>query len=181
MATSLWSPNISVGAHLPAYSAWLRHAHVPDAYRLHRSTLQYLHHYGRGGRWVLKSPFHLFDLPAILAAYPDAVFIQTHRDPRQVMPSMCGLHAHIRGEMASEKGRRRTGRELSASWGTGDQRAVAARRDPAVDARVLDGSHRAFVEDPRHVLASVYDWFDWSYDDAARASIDAGSPRLLKI
>ena len=36
----------------------------------------------RGGtRWVLKSPQHLEQFPALVDTFPDATFVVTHRDP----------------------------------------------------------------------------------------------------
>lgn len=169
MSMGLWSPSIAVHGHLPRYSEWLRFSSLPRPYALHRCVLQHLQHYGAAGRWTLKSPFHVFDLPAILAEYPDAVFIQTHRDPLQLMASMCGLYATIRGQGAGDPGRAETGRELVRLWGTGLQRAMAARQDPALDGRVFDLSHRVFLRDPMGALASVYDRFGWSFSDEAQA------------
>jgi len=167
MSMSLWSPSLAVHGHLPRYSEWIRFATLQNPYRLHRYVLQHLQHYGRGGRWTLKSPWHVFDLPAILDEYPDAVFIQTHRDPLQLMPSMCGLYATIRGQGPGDPGRRQTGRELANLWGTGLQRGMIARRDPALDARVFDISHRALLDDPLNVLRSVYERFGWGFTSEA--------------
>lgn len=42
----------------------------------------------RGGtRWVLKSPQHLEQFPALLATFPDATFVVTHRDPVAITAS----------------------------------------------------------------------------------------------
>ncbi len=43
------------------------------------------------GRWVLKTPNHLWDLDALLGAYPDARIIWTHRDPGPVVTSLASL------------------------------------------------------------------------------------------
>lgn len=39
-------------------------------------------------RWVLKSPQHLEQLPRLLAVFPDASFVLTHRDPVSVTASL---------------------------------------------------------------------------------------------
>jgi len=148
LSLSFWSPNLSVFDHFPRYVEWLRHGRVCNSYAMHRKVLQHLQHYGKRGQWVLKSPFHVFDLPGILEAYPDAVFIQTHRDPVQLIASNCGLHSTIRGEQAGDPRRLATGAEQLALWGTGMQRALAARRDPEMDRRVIDLSHRDLLDDP---------------------------------
>ena len=46
---------------------------------------------------ALKSGAHLWALPALLAEYPDAVLVQTHRDPLRVVASLSSLFASIRG------------------------------------------------------------------------------------
>ena len=48
------------------------------------------------GRWVLKYPKHLLSLDALLAEYPDAVLIWTHRDPAAVIPSVVSLTSFMR-------------------------------------------------------------------------------------
>ena len=42
-------------------------------------------------RWVLKSPQHLEQLGPLLAAFPDARIVQTHRGPVRVTASFCTL------------------------------------------------------------------------------------------
>ena len=42
-------------------------------------------------RWILKTPNHLWHLEALLAAYPDARIIWTHRDPGPVVTSLASL------------------------------------------------------------------------------------------
>ena len=42
-------------------------------------------------RGVLKTPNHLWHLDALLAAYPDARIIWTHRDPGPVVTSLASL------------------------------------------------------------------------------------------
>ena len=42
-------------------------------------------------RWILKTPNHLWHLEALLATYPDARVIWTHRDPGPVVTSLASL------------------------------------------------------------------------------------------
>jgi len=49
----------------------------------------------RGGtRWVLKSPQHLEQFPALVETFPDATFVVTHRDPVSVTASMVVMLAY---------------------------------------------------------------------------------------
>lgn len=45
-------------------------------------------------RWVLKSPQHQEQIPALLAAFPGATVVLTHRDPVEVTTSMCTMLAY---------------------------------------------------------------------------------------
>ena len=90
---SMRSVSFECLAHLPGYSAWLRAADWTAAYRRHRRNLQLIGLNDPGRRWVLKNPSHLFALDALLAVYPDALVIQTHRDPRAAIASVCSLAA----------------------------------------------------------------------------------------
>jgi hypothetical protein len=49
----------------------------------------------RGGtRWVLKSPQHIEQFPAVADTFPDATFVVTHRDPVSVTASMATMIAY---------------------------------------------------------------------------------------
>jgi len=58
------------------------------SYSYLRTILQALQWLRGGTRWVLKSPQHLEQFPALLATFPDATFVVTHRDPVSVTASM---------------------------------------------------------------------------------------------
>ncbi len=59
-----------------------------SSYAYLKKTLQALQWLRGGTRWVLKSPQHIEQFPALLATFPDAVFVVTHRDPVSVTASM---------------------------------------------------------------------------------------------
>ena len=160
MSMNFWTPNIGAPALLPRYAEWLKLSRPERPYMTHRWVLQHLQAHGPTGRWVLKSPFHCFGLAELLAEYPDAMFVQTHRDPVDLLASNAGLLSTIRGFGPGDPGRRLTGREQVALWGTGLQRCLSARTDPALDARVLDISHHDVVKQPIETLRRVYAHFD---------------------
>jgi hypothetical protein len=88
---------------VPNYNRWLlEQAELGPAYRWHRHYLQHLQARQPAQRWLLKSPAHLWHLNALAAEYPDAVIIQTHRDPLKVVASVSALVAHLR-RMASDE------------------------------------------------------------------------------
>lgn len=83
----LWS----MTGYLPAVREWCAGRDYAEDYRWFKRTLQTLQ-YGQGRkRWVLKSPCHLWSLPALVETFPDVRVIWTHRDPMTVMASYCSL------------------------------------------------------------------------------------------
>jgi hypothetical protein len=64
---------------------------MAPAYAQHRLALQTLQSRQPTDRWILKTPNHLWHLEALLAAYPDARIIWTHRDPGPVITSLASL------------------------------------------------------------------------------------------
>ncbi len=78
-------------AHVPTYARWLEQADMAPAYAQHRLALQALQSRQPTERWILKTPNHLWHLEALLAAYPDARVIWTHRDPGPVVTSLASL------------------------------------------------------------------------------------------
>jgi hypothetical protein len=85
------------GYRVPSYQRWLERADLRPVYASHRRWLQYLQWRSPAERWVLKSPGHLWALDALLATYPDARIVQTHRDPLEVVASLVSLVATLRG------------------------------------------------------------------------------------
>ena len=65
---------------------YLAHDQTPH-YRYLRTVLQILQWIRPGERWVLKSPQHLEQLGPLLATFPDATVVVTHRDPVSVVQS----------------------------------------------------------------------------------------------
>ncbi len=65
---------------------YLAHDQTPH-YAYMKTVLQILQWYRPRERWVLKSPQHLEQLGPLLATFPDATIVVTHRDPVAVVQS----------------------------------------------------------------------------------------------
>jgi Sulfotransferase family len=82
--------------HLPRWSDYLGSHDQTPGYRFLRMMLQVLQHQdGENRRWMLKSPQHLEQFPALLKVFPDATFIITHRDPVDVSVSMATMMTYV--------------------------------------------------------------------------------------
>jgi Sulfotransferase family len=157
-------------AHLPAYSAWLAGQDWTGAYRRHRRNLQLIGLPDRGRRWVLKNPSHLFALDALLRVYPDALVIQTHRDPRTAIASVCSLAAQAAAGWSSAFTAEVIGRGQLELWARGLERFTAerARHDPA---QFFDVDYAEFVADPARTVEAVYAHFGLALTGPARAAM----------
>ncbi|WP_028568580.1 sulfotransferase family protein [Salinispora tropica] len=169
---SMMSVSFECLAYLPSYSRWLSEQDWTAAYRRHRRNLQLIGLHDRDRRWVLKNPSHLFALDALLAVYPDAVVIQTHRAPREVVASVCSLNAQA-CEGWSELFRGAVlGGEQAKLWSRGLRRFVAdrERHDPA---HFIDVYYDDFVADPIRVVEVIYDRLGARLTDAARSAMSS--------
>ncbi len=66
-----------------------------SSYHYLRKVLQVLTWLKGPQRWVLKSPGHLEQLGPLMAAFPDATVVTTHRDPIAVIASCLTMNAYI--------------------------------------------------------------------------------------
>lgn len=140
---------------IPAYRDWLDlHGHE-RAYRFHRRFLQHLD-VQRGspaGRWVLKSPDHVFALDALLKTYPDAHIVMLHRDPLRVLASVARLTEILRRPFTRHIDRAQIGEEICARWADGARRMVLMRSGSQ---RILHVHYRDLVGAPMHTIALLY-------------------------
>jgi hypothetical protein len=146
---------------VPTYQAWLEQQDLRPAYAYHRAFLQHLQWRGPSGRWVLKAPGHLYGLEAIFATYPDAIVVQTHRDPVGVLASVASLTAALHGAFSDHVDRAEIGAEVSRRWATGLERAMQFRQSTHPAARrIIDVQYDALVADPLGVIRGIYRRFE---------------------
>jgi hypothetical protein len=82
---------VETQALVPSYGRWLQGCDMSPAYAQHKLALQSLQAAQPTGRWVLKTPNHLWCLETLLESYPDARILWTHRDPGKVITSLASL------------------------------------------------------------------------------------------
>jgi hypothetical protein len=159
-------------AHLPTYSAWLQGQDWTGPFRRHKRNLQMIGLNEPGKRWVLKNPSHLFSLDAIMAVYPDALVVQTHRVPRTVIGSMCSLAAHATEGFSNTFRGAVIGAGQLELWARGLEEFTAARARYD-QAQFLDVDYADFTADPLGTVESLYAYFGLEYSAAAAAAVRA--------
>ncbi len=144
--------------HVPSYGHWLLYeADMASAYRWHRAFLQHLQSRHPAKRWVLKSPGHIWCLEALLAEYPNALLVQTHRDPLRIIASLASLVAHLRRLGSDASSIPEAAAEFADYILLGLDRSVDARESGRVPKdRVVDVQFRAFMADPFAAIREVY-------------------------
>jgi hypothetical protein len=144
---------------VPGYEEWLLHeADAGPLYRWHRIYLQHLQSEHAADRWLIKSPAHLWHLGALMAEYPDAVVIQTHRDPLKVITSISALVAHLRRMASDQSSVARAAAQYSEDIFVGLERSLAARTDGTLrPEQVIDVQFAEFMADPFATIGAVYD------------------------
>ena len=107
---------------------------------------------------MLKSPGHLWWPETLLAVYPDARIVQTHRDPLRVVSSLAHLVAVLRGIGSDRIDRHAIGEDWAARLAMGLNRTLAfrrARRGPRRAASSTSSSASSWVEKSRRSGAST--------------------------
>ena len=140
--------------HVPTYSRWLEEQDHTQAYEYLRKVLQVLCWQRPGKHWVLKTPHHLEFLDVFLRVFPDAVVVQTHRDPRKTLPSFCSMVAHSRGIFSDIVDTA----EIAGHWSRKTRRMVElamATRERVSPDQWVDVSYYDLLEDPLGELRRI--------------------------
>ncbi len=143
---------------LPSYQAWLDRGDLRWVYASHRRQLQYLQWRCSAERWVLKSPGHLWALEALVAEYPDARIVQTHRDPLRVIASLASLIAYLRWMASDRIDRDAIGVEWTERLAAGLAHATAVRSRLA-EGQVFDMHFKDFIRDEIAMVRRIYAHF----------------------
>lgn len=161
---------------VPSFVAWYRGCDFRPAYDYHRLSLQLLQSRAPG-RWSLKAPGHLHALDALLAVYPDARLVVTHRDPQRVVPSAASLSATSRPDsLVLHPDRAGMARYFGRLWldelGLMTDRLLDFRaRRPEV--AFADLHYRDLMRDPIEAVRRTYARFDETLSAEAEAAMRA--------
>ena len=94
IAASFYGMKFEAQWRVPTFARWCEGESAVPAYR-HMANLLRLIGWSQQESslrpWVLKTPQHMLDLPALLEVFPDARLIFTHRDPQSIVGSAASL------------------------------------------------------------------------------------------
>ena len=169
------SLHLATTFNVDGYMQWLLAADHRPAYEYHRMVLQTLQSEYRG-RWQLKSPVHLVDPAALAAVYPDARFVLTHRDPVNVVASVCSLVRSLTSTFSDADWRgyiRETWPEVIATLldnqnSFRDEQIAAGKGDAFIDVAYAD-----LVSDPVGTVGGLYDALGIDFSAEAESAMVA--------
>jgi len=150
---------------------YLAHDQTPS-YEYMKKVLQVLQWQRGGVRWTLKSPQHIEQFGPLLATFPDATFVVTHRDPVAVTASVCTMLAYSARLSQAVPDPVRVGQY----WAERLEmmlRACARDRDLLPADRSIDVRFDEFMADDVAMVERIYDIAGQPMTPAARAAMDA--------
>jgi len=156
---------------VPGYSRFYQAADHREGYRYFRRVLQTLQWLRGGRRWVLKAPQHLEQLGPLLAAFPDATLVQTHRDPVSAVISLSSLTTYGCRRYFDHPNPHAVGAHIAAIVERLLRRGVDDR--PADDPRFVDIQFTDLLADPIGCVRRIYAAAGDDLSDAAAARMSA--------
>lgn len=153
----------------PSYAAWLATQDLSASYRRYADILRLLQD-ASGRRWILKAPAHTAELPALRAAFPDAIVVHLHRDVVQTVTSGASLFAVFRSTYSDAVEAAEVGRYQLDATATWFDRAMRAR-DATGDRLVLDVAFTELVADPIGIARAICRAADVAWSHATDAAL----------
>jgi hypothetical protein len=159
-------------ATIPGYTKYFEAQDMRPAYERHRDVLKLVGSTSPERRWVLKYPAHMRELHTLLAVYPDACIVQTHRDPVKVLPSVCSLVTGWRSLYEGRADAHAIGAWQLEMYASMMEHAmyVRAKANPA---HFFDFDFRELIADPVAAIGRMYAHFGIEPDAEAERRMRA--------
>ena len=142
-----------------SYAQWLLTADKEPAMRWHKLIMQLLQVNTDRRRWVLKNPAYLGWMDELIATYPDATLVITHRDPLSMLSSVTSLYATMHrahGASGDAADKQRLGHDLTERhWRMLD--GLVDWVDSHPDVRIHHVDYDAFIADQIGAVAGIYE------------------------
>jgi hypothetical protein len=163
-----WSGNHCVAS----YERSLIASDHRPAYSLHKRFLKTLQQAGGPRRWLLKAPSHFSQLRALLAVYPDARIVRTHRDPLKTLPSTINLMGTLKWMRCNRVDMSKTIAAMPPGYAMLFQMERDWRADGTLpNDQFIDVHFDDIVKHPADTVRAVYERLDWSFNDALATAI----------
>ena len=171
LVASLYGMKHEAQWHVPSYARWCEAADATPAYRYMADQLRLIGWSQQESSlrpWILKTPQHMLDLPALLRVFPDARLIFTHRDPQQVVGSAASLAWNQTIIYSDHADADAIGKEWLRKSHLQVERMMAARESIPAE-RMIDVQYDDVDRDWRGTMKRVYEFLDLDMEPAVPA------------
>src|SRR5438132_2775410 len=172
MSPTFMSDQFDTMYNVPSYREWFFNQDLRPAYEFHRRSLQHLQFRKSAERWVLKAPAHMFAAPTLLSIYPDARFVQIHRDPIEAVASVSSLVTILRRVFSDDVDPIQIGRDAMSYWAQA-LKTFMHTRDQLPPHRVCDLRYDDVRRDPIAAAGHVYEHFGWPFSPEVERQMNA--------
>ncbi|WP_245829424.1 sulfotransferase family protein [Novosphingobium mathurense] len=158
LVASMWGMKHEAQWHVPGYGRWCENQDATPAYRYMADLLRLVgwsQQVSTLRPWILKTPQHMLDLPALLKVFPDARLIFTHRDPLRIVGSAASLAWNQTIIYSDHADAHEIGREWLRKTELLVERMRAARRAIPPE-RMIDVQYDDMERDWRGTMRRVY-------------------------
>lgn len=160
---------------VPRYRRFILESDLLDGYAYMKRMLQFLQWQKKAAghpaeRWILKAPFHLGRIPQIFRSFPDAMIVQTHRDPIETSPSIASLYYSTWRANADDVDPLVVGEQCLELWSWGIAKCLADR-DAGFDDRFIDVLYEETRKDPMGSIEKIYQQLDRPLSSEAREAM----------
>ena len=169
LANSFHSQLYTDIAPLAGYLDWYLNVNSEYAYREYRDQLKILQSYHQGKRLVLKAPSHLGSLESILKYIPDAIIIQTHRNPDECINSLCSLRQSLYKMVEGEIDNEEILREVVQLFESETKKNIDFQKK--YPAKVFNVSYKELTSNPMEILTGLYSKMDYEWTESMNHSI----------
>lgn len=167
---TLLSEEFVATCHAPTYEKFLRSTDLRPAYAWEKRFLQHLQTGHSGTQWLLKSPDHTFGLEALFSIFPDALVVQTHRDPLDALRSLIQLSEVLKGLYGRPPDRDELARHEAQNLAESLSRIMQYRdKHPELRNRFIDVNYSELVAAPLTVVRRIFHRFEIPLSDATDA------------
>jgi hypothetical protein len=168
----------------PGYWEWLRQLDNRALRSLlsnYKAQVGYLQRHFAGRRWVSKSLAHLHFMPVLFDVFPGARIVRLHRDPCDLIPSLCSLYASLRKLFQTTVDPVSVGAMVSDVFFDGVDRMMRSANGSSRNC--IDIRFDTMTANPIGTIADIYARFGYEFGadhETAMKQYIAGMPRAMK-
>lgn len=157
---------------VPTYDAFLDQIDFSPAYLWQKRFMERVQTDGAPRRWVLKAPDHSLSLAALFKVFPDAIVVQTHREPMQVVKSATRLTFVVRKAFSNAVDVEDVARGEAAALEEKISK-IGKFREARVDLAdcFVDVTYHKLTADPLSVVEQIYERAGLALEGAARTRL----------